>query len=179
MKGEISITVLRQQARFIIFRLLGGSSESASQWGFGNIAIRGSKDGLSSDLTPQRNNDSFATTRAIDIDKKTTPTESRTFIPLRSASIRVAVYSPTGKLIGVMKARDPSKQRGILEQKLVPSKIEDYSKSIWSATLPYNWVDEGNVVLIGCIDPNRTAKLLVHRLELTNLSELSVYTITR
>ena len=89
------------------------------------------------------------------------------------------MYLPTGKLIGITKARDASKQCGILEQKLVPSKIEDYSKSIWSATLPYNWVDEGNVVLIGCIDPNRTAKLLVHRLELTNLSELSVYTITR
>jgi len=179
LKDEISISVLRQQARFIMFRLLGGSSESASHWGFGNIVIRGSKDGLSSDLTPQRNNDGFAMTRAIGIDKKNAPTESRTFIPLRSASIRVAVYSPTGKLIGVTKARDPSKQRGILEQKLSPSTIEDYSTSIWSTTLPYNWVDEGNFVLVGCIDPSRPTELLVHRLELTNLSEFSEHTITR
>ena len=178
LKGEISISVLRQQARFILFRLLGGSSESASHWGFGNIVIRGSKDGLSSDLTPQRNNDGFAMTRTIGIDKKNAPTVSRTFIPLRSAYIRVAVYSHAGKLIGVTKARDPSKQRGILEQKLSPSKIEDYSKSIWSTTLPYNWVDEGNVVLIGCIDPSRPTELLVHRLELTNLSEFSEHTIT-
>jgi hypothetical protein len=180
-KGEISISIPRQKARFVTFRLLGGSSESTSHWGFGRICIRGNKDGLSSNLTPQRNIDGasmLVRSRPI-IDTKPASTESRSFIPLHSASVRVAVFSPTGKLIGVTNARDPSKQRGILEQKLSQLEIDDYSNSIWSTTLPYNWIDEGNVVLIGCIDPNRPTELLVQRLELRNLSEFSEHTITR
>jgi hypothetical protein len=181
MKGGVSISIPRQKARFVKFRLLGGNSESTSHWGFGRICIRGIKDGLSSNSTPQRNNDGVSMlvrSRPI-IDTKTASTDSRSFIPPHSASVRVAVYSPTGKLIGVTYARDPSKQRGILEQKLSSLKIDNYSELIWSTTLPYNWVEEGNVVLIGCIDPNRPTELLVHRLELHNLSEFSEHTITR
>ena len=78
-----------------------------------------------------------------------------------------------------MKARDPTRQRGILEQRLALLQIQDYSESIWSVTLPYNWVNEGNVVLIGCVDDRRPTELLVHRFELRNLAHFSQHTITR
>ena len=167
--GTISISFPRRQARYVMIRMVGGRSESSQSWGFSNIEIRGGMDGLSldgDDVTVR------PMVRAID-------TTSRSFTPSGSASVFVSVYSPSGKLIGTMKARDPSKQRGILERHLSVSQIPDYSESIWSVTLPFNWVDEGNIILIGCVDPSRPKELLVHRLEFTNLAQFSEHTITR
>ena len=63
------------------------------------------------------------------------------------------------------KVQDPSKQRQVLERH--PSnKVHNFSESIWSVTLPYNWVDKGNVVLMGCIDKSRQTEFLVHQLTL-------------
>lgn len=104
---------------------------------------------------------------------------SRSFTPLGSAFVRVALYSSSGSLVGVMPARPPAKQRTILEQHLSLKPLQDYSDSIWSATLPYNWVEEGNVVLISCINDSKPKELLIKRLELTGLAQFSEHTITR
>lgn len=179
LEGQILFSFPGRQARYVQISLQGGTS-SKSHWGFSNIEIRGRLDGLTPD-SAQSHSDHDANflplTRSIDLDS-TASTTSRSFVPLRSANVRAAVYSNTGNLIGVKKVRDPSKQRAILERQL-SSKQDIYSDSIWSVTLPYNWVDEGNVILIGCIDNRRPTELLIHRLELKNLAQFSEHTVTR
>ncbi len=173
-EGKMSIAFPGRQARYVLIQMEGGGS-SESHWGFSNLKIGGKFDGLSPDLAQSSGRDAtfLPLTRTIN------PTmTSRSFIPLRSASVRVAVYSSSGTLIGVKKVRDPSKQRQVLERQL-SKEVNGYSESIWSVTLPYNWVDEGNVVLIGCIDKSRQTELLVHRVTLTNLAQFSEHHITR
>jgi hypothetical protein len=178
LEGYISFPCPRRQARYIMFRFEGGGS-SMSHWGFSNIEIGGRLDGLSPDPAQSSHDGKFLPlSRSIDLEATATTT-SRSFIPPRSANLRIAVYSSSGNLIGVKKVRDPSKQRQILERQL-SSEVHSYSDSIWSVTLPYNWVEEGNVILIGCIDNRRpTDELLVHRLELKNLAQFSEHTVTR
>ena len=182
LEDKIEITIPKRQARYVMIRVEGGHSESGHNWGFGQIEIEGSKDGLipfDVDSIPQEGNDVGAIsilsmTRSVSFP---TLTKKRTFTPSSTASVHVAVFSSTGKLIGVTYARDPSKQRDILERRLSLLQIQDYSDDIWSVTLPYNWVDEGNYVLIGTID--EAEELLLKRLDLINLAQFSEHTITR
>lgn len=179
LEGKLAFTFPRRQARYILIELEGGGS-SKSHWGFSNIEIGGRLDGLSPDdlaLSSRHDTTFLPLARSIDLDAATTT--SRSFIPLRSANVRVAVYSPSGNLIGVKKVRDPLKQREVLERRLSSNEDIGYSKLIWSVTLPYNWVDEGNVIMLGCIDNSRPTEMLVHRLELKNLAQFSEHTITR
>ena len=177
-EGKISITFPGRQARYVLIQLEGAVS-SKSHWGFSNLKICGRRDGLSPDLAQSSGQDAkfLPLTRSINLDATATTT-SRSFIPLRSTSVRVAVYSSSGNLIGVKKVRDPSKQRQVLERQL-SNEVHNYSESIWSVTLPYKWVEEGNVVLMGCIDKSRPTELLVHRLTLTNLAQFSEHSVTR
>ena len=170
--GTVSADVPRSEraARYVMIRMEGGGSDSALHWGFGRIEIVGAMDGLAAGTASRGQISPMV--RSID------PT-SRAFTPTTTTSVRVAVYSSTGRLMGTMKARDPSRQRGILEQSLLPLDIADYSDDIWSATLPYSWVEEGNVVVIGCVDEARPDELLVRRLELRDLARFGVHTITR
>jgi len=174
--GGMAVSIRKRRARYVIIRLEGGESESLARWGFRNIEIEGSIDGFQY-IRPTTRRDRRATvTRSIDSDLSTT---SRTFTPSTSAYVRVAIYSSAGQLVGAMKARSPTQQRDIMERRLSLVNIPDYSDLIWSATLPYNWVKEGNIVLIGCVDDARPSELLVHRLELSNLAQFSEHSITR
>ena len=180
----ISISLPKPHAAWYFFLCLeGGKSTSANHWSFGRVKISGSKDGLPSDSASWpdeygNNNNNNNHQMMLPMTRATGAT-ARTFTPTSTISVRVAVYSRTGQLIGVMKVRDPTRQRGILERRLALLQIQDYSELIWSVTLPYNWVDEGNVVLIGCVDDRRPTELLVHRFELRNLAHFSEHTITR
>ena len=104
---------------------------------------------------------------------------SRAFVPSKTTSVRIAVYSANGSLLGVINCRDPSRQRAIFESRVSESEIDPYSDVAWSATLPFTWVNEGTVVMIGCIDKSRPSEVLVHRLELNNLAQFSEHSITR
>lgn len=107
------------------------------------------------------------------------PTQlSRSYIPPETARVRVAVFSPEDKLVGVTKARAPSGQRGILERVVSFDPIDDYSDSIWSVTLPYNWIEDGNTIVIGCVDP-QSGLLHIFRVALKDLAQFSEHTITR
>ncbi|KAL9187796.1 hypothetical protein ACHAXT_006174 [Thalassiosira profunda] len=164
LEGEISVAIPGAPARYVMLSMEGGNAQTSNSWGFGSIEIRGSADGLPSNPTSQSIQPVVA---------------SRTFVPPNTAMVRVAVYSRQGELIGSMKARDPTQQRGILERQLSLLEIPDYSDDVWSATLPFNWVAEGNYVVIGCVDDGRPDELLANRLELVNLAQFSEHTITR
>lgn len=174
-KSTISTKFPKRQARYIIIRLKGGSSKSSHAWGLRGVEVSGYLDGLLETNSPSSENKVLSMTRAF----PQTNARARFYTPLNSDYVRVAVYTRDGRFLGVINPRDPANQRDILERKFSKTSIDPYSDSAWSATIPHNWVDEGNVVLIGCINKRRPLELLIHRLELKNLAQFSEHTITR
>jgi len=169
----ITTTFLSRQVRYIMIRLKGGHSKTSQSWGLSGIEVVGYLDGLAEKKRPQEKNVS-PMTRSF-----SQPT-SRFYIPSILDFIRVAVYASDGRLLGVLRnVRDPSKQRDILERKLSATEIDPYSDTAWSVTIPHPWIEEGNTILIGCINESRPLELLVHRLELSDLAQFSEHTITR
>ena len=62
---------------------------------------------------------------------------------------------------------------------LLSTAIDPYSDSAWSATLPFNWIEEGNTLIIGCTDPSRPTEFLSNRLVLKDLAQFSEHSVTR
>ncbi len=173
VERTISNSFLSRQVRYILIRLKGGHSKSSQSWGLSGIEIVGYLDGLAEKRVPQEKN-------VVPVTRSFSQSTARYYTPSVSDFVRVAVYASDGRLVGVMKnVRDPSKQRDILERKLSATEIEPYSDTAWSVTIPHPWIEEGNTILIGCINQSRPLELLVHRLELLDLAQFSEHTITR
>jgi hypothetical protein len=168
--SKITLSIPKRKARYVTIHLRGGRSTSSSDWSLQRVEIIGYLDGLS-DPSVQKIS---PMTRAIIPN-----TTSRIFTPPKTAAVRVAVYSRIGTLLGVIKGRDPSMQRAIFESQVSETDIDNYSDTIWSATIPFNWVEEGNIIVIGCVDSSRPSEVLVHRLQLKDLAQFSEHSITR
>ena len=166
--NEVAFSLSQSRpARYLKILLTGGSSNTTPHWGIQRVRITGRKDGLANNLLDD----------VLPIKRRFIE-QSRSYIPPETARVRVAVFSPEGRLIGVTKARAPSGQRGILERVVSFQPIDDYSRSIWSVTLPYNWVEEGNTIAIGSLDP-QSGRLHIFRLALKDLAQFSEHTMTR
>lgn len=168
---RITLSVYKRKARYISIQFNGCQSKYSNTCSLQRIEIVGYLDGLGNHQNMQK-----VPPEVRSIEPRT---ESRTFIPSKTTPVRIAVYSANGSLLGVIDGRDPSKQRAIFESKVSESDIDPYSDAAWSATLPFTWVEEGNVVMIGCIDSSRPSEVLVHRLELNDLAQFSEHSITR
>jgi hypothetical protein len=167
---KISLSIPKRKARYITICFNGGHSPSSSRWSLQRVEINGYLDGLSDQMAQKIT----PTTRAV-IPR----TVTRKFNPPRTTPVRIAVYSSSGRLLGLIDVRDPSKQREIFESQFLEKEIGPYSDAAWSATLPFNWVEEGNMIMIGCTDKSRPSEVLVHRLELKNLAQFSEHSISR
>eukprot|EP00804_Cyclotella_cryptica_P019707 CCRYP_016470-RA/>CCRYP_016470-RA protein AED:0.00 eAED:0.00 QI:898/1/1/1/0.66/0.57/7/803/2196 len=168
--SKMSLSIPKRKARYVAICFKGGHMPSSSRWSLQGIEIIGYLDGLSDQIAPRIT----PKTRAV-----VPRTVTRKFTPPKTASVRIAMYSSSGRLLGLIDVRDPSKQRRIFESQLSAKEIAPYSDAAWSATLPFNWVDEGNMIMIGCVDKSRPTEVLVHRLELKDLAQFSEHSITR
>ena len=171
-KGKgVTLSVPNRKARYIGIDFNGCQLKCSNTCSLQRVEIVGHLDGLK---THQNVQIALPKTRSID-----PRSISRAFVPSKTTSVRIAVYSANGSLLGVINCRDPSRQRAIFESRVSESEIDPYSDVAWSATLPFTWVNEGTVVMIGCIDKSRPSEVLVHRLELNNLAQFSEHSITR
>jgi hypothetical protein len=165
----ISVSFPNTKTRYISLKLRGGYSQTSDSWSLQRVEIVGYFDlNRGHTITPK------ISARSVDPRGA-----ARVFVPSKTTAVRVAVYSASGRLLGVINGRDPSGQRKIFESQVSEIDIDPYSKAAWSVTIPYDWVQEGNVVVIGCIDRSRPNEVLTHRLELEGLAQFSEHSITR
>lgn len=169
--SSMSVSFPNKKTRYISLKLHGGHSQTLDGWSLQRVDIIGYLDGLG--ISHQTHN---ITPKTRSFDPRGS---ARAFIPSKTTAVRVAVYSASGRLLGVINGRDPSKQRKIFESQISDIDIDPYSHDAWSVTLPYNWVGEGNAVVIGCTDRSRPNEVLIHRLELKGLAQFSEHSITR
>lgn len=167
----LTLSIPKTKARYISLKLKREQLQH-SRWSLRRVEIVGGLDGLAARV------EQTVLSKTRNIDPRAS-TSARVYVPSHTSSVRIAVYSKSGRLLGSIDARDPSDQRAVFENQVSDTIIEPYSDSAWSATLPYDWVEEGNTVMIGCINESRPNEALVHRLELKNLAQFSEHTITR
>jgi hypothetical protein len=167
----VTLSIPKRTARYLSLRLNGGQSQVSNSWLLRRVEVLGYLDGLGHQQIEKK-----MLPKIRSIDPHST---ERSFIPSQTDLVRVAVYSASNRLLGVTDARDPSMQRPIFENQVSTKHIDPYSDTSWSATIPFNWVEEGNIVVIGCIDSSQPNEVLVQRLELTDLAQFSEHSITR
>eukprot|EP00591_Stephanopyxis_turris_P017457 CAMPEP_0195538376 /NCGR_PEP_ID=MMETSP0794_2-20130614/49491_1 /TAXON_ID=515487 /ORGANISM="Stephanopyxis turris, Strain CCMP 815" /LENGTH=1515 /DNA_ID=CAMNT_0040672349 /DNA_START=170 /DNA_END=4717 /DNA_ORIENTATION=+ len=162
---EGTLHIPKINARYVQIRLRGGNSDYGGKWGLRHIQISGNPDGLLPDTNSTNTEDGFV--------------NSVGYIPTNNATdIRVAAYSNSGSLLGVLDMRSPVDQRPLLEQSLTTATLAPYSTSAWSTTLPWNWIKEGTKLLVGKSFPN-TNEMIVHSLTLEGLAHWGLHTLTR
>ena len=150
-------------ARYVQIRLRGGSSTYSSDWGLRQVKISKAATSIST------NNTEFSFGTSIG---------NISYKPPVNANIRVAAYTNAGSLLGVLTMRNATRQRPLLEQSLTTMPLSPYSNDAWSATLPWNWMREGTLILIGTSYPNETS-LALNVLRLNNLAAWSHHTLSR
>ena len=163
--NERIAVIHKKSARYVKIKLLNGSG--GTKWGLRRVKISGIEDGLSP---------LYDKTNMVDHDKYAT--SGLGYIPLEDAIVRLAAYSSSGNLLGIINLRNPSNQRPLLEQSLTTTVLDPYSTSIWSGTLPWNWILEDTQLLVGTNNPE-TNELLQYKITLENLVMWSFHRLTR
>jgi hypothetical protein len=161
---EQTIFIPKISARYVQIRLRGGSSTYSSDWGLRQVKISKAATSITANNTELF---SFGTSIG-----------NISYKPPVNANIRVAAYTNAGSLLGVLTMRNATRQRPLLEQSLTTMPLSPYSNDAWSATLPWNWMREGTLILIGTSYPNVTS-LALNVLRLNNLAAWSHHTLSR
>jgi Peptidase M66 len=167
LNEEVSITFRAKAARYIRIRLTGGSlfDDKSSEWGLRTVKISGNLDAKIVE-DPVDNE-----------DDKDSPLSS--FFPPETADVIVEAFTASGIILGEIKARPTSQQRGIMDQAGTDEPLEPYSKAkeMWSATLPWHWVKEGTQLVISVA--NRDGIVISYDLQLVNTVLWSEHTLIR
>lgn len=161
--NEQVIFIPKVMARYIQIRLRGGTSSYSNDWGLRQVKI---------------SNATIYTQETYTGLSFGTATGYVTYKPPKTAIIRVAAYTSTGSLMGIITMRNSAQQRPLLEQSLTSTTLPPYSTEAWSATLPWQWVKEGGHILIGSSYPNSTT-LVMNILKMSNLAMWGHHTLTR
>ena len=159
---EQVISVPKLPARYIQIRLRGGTSSYSTSWGLRQVKI----------------SEAIVTPGTQESEPFGYPIANTAYTPPGTANIRVAAYSSKGTLLGVMDMRNASQQRPLLEQSLISTPLPPYSSTAWSATLPWRWIREGVIVLIGTTYSD-SSSLVLKKLKLTNLALWGQHTLSR
>lgn len=160
---EQVVLIPKISARYVQIRLRGGSSSYSTDWGLRQVKISKATTSI-----PKNNTEFSFGTSVGNISYK----------PPSNATIRVAAYASTGALLGVLTMRNATQQRPLLEQSLTITPLSPYSNDAWSATLPWNWMREGTLILVGTSYPTTTA-LVLKLLKLSNLAAWGQHTLSR
>jgi hypothetical protein len=160
---ERVIFIPKIAARYIQISLHGGNSTSSKDWGLRQVKI-----GNATRIIQETKNELSFGTAIGNISYK----------PPSTASIRVAAYTKTGSLLGVIAMRNATQQRPLLDQSLTSTSLSPYSAEAWSATLPWQWVQEGTHLLVGTSCPN-SSNLAMSILKLSKLGTWGHHTLSR
>jgi hypothetical protein len=165
--SELTAVIPKVASRFIKIRIRGGYSYYSSTWGLRRVKIGGVS------------NNNSNTVNNIGAVSPLTNLPSVAHNLTENDTVKIAAKAADGSFLGIISLRSPNLIRSTLEQSLISTPMPPYSTSAWSATLPWNWLQENTELLVGTIDPNDSTNLLLYRLVLKGLVQFSEHTLIR